>query len=152
MSGVPIVTKSGPKTYTPAAGQSIKGGNVVEATAGKRIKAAAAGSVKVLGVALTDAIAPEDVTTQPSGTPPTLAAVPQATSTAVAYAGMEVPVVYTANAAFGQRLVAAADGKVSPAPAFNAGAPTDPLLVIGICTEPAGVTVASKATGLMRVL
>lgn len=151
MAGIPLVTKSGPRSYSPADNQAVTGGQVVEATTGGRIKVAAAGSVKVLGVALIDAIAPEDVTTTASGTPPTLAAVPQNTITSVAYSGAEVPVTYTANAAFGDRLVAGADGKVTPAPAFDAEAPTDPRLVIGICTEPNGVTVVTNPVGLMRI-
>lgn len=151
MSGVSIVTKTGPRSYSPASGQTITGGQLVEATTGGRIKAAASGSVKVLGVALTDAIAPEDVTTTASGTPPTLVAVPQPTRTAVAYGHVEVPVTYAANATFGQLLVAAADGKVTPAAEFDAEAPTDPALIIGRCTEPNGVTVATNPVGLARI-
>lgn len=155
MAGIPVVSVGGPKTYTPADNVTITGGQLVAATTGGRVAVAGAGSVKVLGVALGDAIAPEDVVTAPAGTPPTLAAVPQATTVAVAYGGAEVPVTYAADAAFGDRLVAAASGTVTPFTGFAAGqdqANVDFRLIVGICTEPAGVTVSSQAVGLMRTL
>ena len=149
MAGIVQVTQGGPKTFTPADNQVIKGGQVVEATTGGRIKVAAAGSFKVLGVALTDAVAPEDFPGA-NGTDtlgrPVVSAVPIPTTVAVAYAGTEVKVTYAATAAFGDKLIAAADGKVTPA-----GATPDARTVVGICTEPAGVT-AANATGLIRLV
>ncbi len=61
MSGIPQVTKTGPRTYVPF--QPIVGGQVVEARAAGRIGVAGAGSMRVLGVALTDATNPELTTT-----------------------------------------------------------------------------------------
>lgn len=146
MSGVAVVFKQGPKTYTPADNSVIKGGDVVAAGAAGRCVVAGAAAVNVLGIALNDAIAPEDVVTAASGTPPTLAAVPQATKVAVAYGGMEVDgVTFTADAAEGVALVAAANGDVSPA-----GATPDARTIIGWCAEPGGVVVATKATGRVR--
>ncbi len=146
MSGVPIVFKQGPKTYTPADNSVITGGDVVVAAAGGRCAVAGAAAVNVVGIALNDAIAPEDVVTAPSGTPPVLAAVPQVTKVAVAYGGMEVDgVTFTADAAEGVALVAAANGDVSPA-----GATPDARTIIGWCAEPGGVVVATKATGRVR--
>jgi hypothetical protein len=146
MSGVPIVFKQGPKTYTPADNSAITGGDVVIAATGGRCAVAGAAAVNVLGIALNDAIAPEDVVTTSSGTPPVLAAVPQVTKVAVAYGGMEVDgVTYTADCAEGVALVAAANGDVSPA-----GATPDARTIIGWCAEPGGVVVATKATGRVR--
>jgi len=155
MAGIPVVTTGGPKTFTPADNVTIKAGQLVAATTGGRVAVAGSGSLKVLGVALTDAIAPEDTTSEASGTPPTLAAVPQATTVAVAYGGAEVPVTYAANANFGDKLVAAANGTVTPFTGFAAGqdqANVNFALIVGICTEPAGVTVSEQAVGLMRTL
>lgn len=153
MSGIPLVTKTGPRSYTPADNQTIKAGNVVAASSGGRVAVAGAGSTKVLGVALNDAIAPEDVV-DTTGTPPVVPAYPQNTKVAVAYGGVEVPVVYAANADFGARLVAASDGKVTPLTGFASGQDqpnVDFTTVIGICTEPGGVNVSTNNVGLMRV-
>jgi hypothetical protein len=146
MPAVPRVTTGGPRTYVPASGVAISGGQVVEARAAGRIGPAAAGSFVCLGVALTDAIAPEDLVTtgtQVGGrTTINMAVLPQ--NVAVAYAGDEVPVTYAAAATFGQLLVAAANGQVTPA-----GATPDARTIIGRCTAPNGVGAA--AVGLMRI-
>lgn len=148
MAGIPQVTKSGPKTFTPADNEVILGGLLVEARVGGRIGVAAAGSLKVLGVALTDAVAPEDFpaanSTDAVGRT-VVAAVAIPTNVAVAYAGTEVKVTYSAAATFGEKLVATAAGKVGPA-----GETPDARTIVGICTEPAGV--ASSARGLIRLV
>lgn len=146
MSGVAIVLKAGPKTYTPADNTAIKGGDVVAAGAAGRVIVAGAAAVNVLGIATNDAVAPEDVTTTASGDPLVLVAVPQNTKVAVAYGGMEVDgVTFTADCAEGLALVAGANGDVTPA-----GATPDARTVIGWCAEPGGVVVATKATGRVR--
>lgn len=148
MSGIAQVTQGGPKTFTPATGETILGGLLVEARANGRIGVAAASSLKVLGVALTDAIAPEQVVTDPSTDAlgrPVLTAVNLPTKVAVAYAGTEVKVTYSAAASFGDKLVATANGKVGPA-----GATPDARTIVGICTEPAGVA-AANTVALMRI-
>jgi hypothetical protein len=159
MSGVPIVFKQGPRTYTPADNSVITGGDVVIAAAttdknNARCAVAGAGALNVVGIALNDAIAPEDVVTTPTGTPPVLAAVPQVTKVAVAYGGMEVDgVTYAADASEGDALVAAANGDVTPFTGFSAtagNANVDFRLIIGWCAEPGGVVVATKATGRVR--
>ncbi|UAJ16182.1 scaffolding protein [Gordonia phage Malibo] len=147
MPGIVQVTQGGPKTFTPASGETILGGQLVEARAGSRIGVAAAGSTKVLGVALTDALAPEQF--PPANTTDALgrtvvSAVPIPTVVAVAYAGTEVRVKYAAAANFGDKLIAAANGTVTPA-----GATPDARTIVGTCTEPAGV--ALNATGLIRL-
>ncbi|WJJ10813.1 hypothetical protein P9990_19870 [Prescottella equi] len=145
MAGIPQVTKTGPKTFTPA--EVVLGGQLVEARAAGRIGVAAAGSVKVLGVALTDAQspdAPQGGTTTDAIGRPIANAMGIPTCVAVAYGPVEVQVSYAAAANFGDRLIAAAGGKVTPA-AVDADART----IVGICTEPAGV-VANKS-GLVRL-
>lgn len=145
MSAVPQVTKTGPRTYTPA--EQIVGGQVVEARAAGRVGVAAAGSVRVLGVALTDGINPEQVLATPTTVNgrPLLNAAAFPTRIPVAYAGDEVRVTYSAAAAFGDLLVVGATaGQVAPA-----GATPDARTIVGRCTEPAGV--AAGAVGLLRI-
>lgn len=149
MPGVPQVTQGGPKTFVPADNAFVRGGRFVEAVSPGRIQEAAAASVRWLGVALTDAIAPEDVstttTTDAQGRPVTpLYSLP--TSVAVAYSGTEVPVTYSANAAFGDPLVITGAGAVGPA-----GAAPDARTVVGKCTEPLGVVFATNPVGLCRI-
>lgn len=148
MAGSAQYRKAGPRTYTPADNAVIRGGRVVEAVAGGRIQESAAGSFRTLGVALTDAIAPEDVVTTPTvgadGRPVT-AMYSAPTTVAVADSGIEVKVTYAANANFGDRLVAAAAGTVTPA-----GAAPDARAIVGKCTEPLGVVVATNPRGLME--
>ncbi|MGI5222179.1 hypothetical protein [Nocardia sp. CA-290969] len=149
MAGIAQVTQGGPKTFTPADNEVIKGGQLVEARSGGRIGVAAAASTKVLGVALTDAVAPEDFPAA-DGTDAlgrtVVSMVPVPTTVAVAYGGTEVKVTYSANASFGDKLVATTAGTVAPA-----GATPDARTIVGVCTEPAGVVVATKAVGLMRI-
>lgn len=145
MSGVPIVLKQGPKSFQPA--EQILGGQLVEARAASRVGVAGAGSLKVLGVALTDGVNPEAISSTPatvSGRPVLNAALLPVT-VGVAYGGMEVPVTYSAAAAFGDKLVATANGQVGPA-----GVTPDARTIVGTCTAPAGV--AAGAVGLMRTL
>ena len=145
MSAVAQVTKTGPRTYTPA--EPILGGQVVEARATGRIGVAAVGSVKHLGVALTDAQSPDAFVSTPvivAGRPVLNAAV-LPTVVAVAYGGIETPVVYAAAANFGDRLTVAANGQVTPA-----AATPDARSIVGTCSAPAGV--AAGAVGLMRTV
>jgi hypothetical protein len=152
MPAVPQVTKTGPRTFVPAVGQFISGGQLVEATTGGRVRVAQAASVRVLGVALTDAVAPEDLATALAADPtivqntPVVNMNPKPQNLAVAYGGIEVPVVYSAAAAFGDLLVATANGQVAPA-----GATPDARTIVGRCTAPAGVSGAG-VVGLMRTL
>ncbi len=152
MAAIVQRTKTGPRTYTPV--EPILGGQVVEGRAagvitgqggsGGPIGVAAAGSMTVVGVALTDAQAPSALVTTPvvvNGRPVLNAAV-LPTSVAVADSGIEVPVTYAAAATFGQKLVAAAAGQVTPA-----GAAPDARTIVGRCSAPGGV--AAAAVGLM---
>ena len=147
MAATPQVTQGGPKTFTPAAGVTILGGTVVEATAsGGRIQPAGAASAKVLGVALTDAIAPENAGGSSTDTfgNPVIAAVAVPTTTAVAYGGAEAKVTASAAVAFGDLVIATANGRVGPAGATPAAA-----TIVGRVTEPGGIGV--NASGLIRL-
>lgn len=134
---------NGPRTYE--AGETVDGGQLVEARAGEVIGVAAAGSLKVLGVAQkkatpaagavgvgreVDVNGTLDVTLQPS-------------EVAVISDGF-VPVKYAAAAAFGDRLIAAANGQVTPA-----GAAPDARSIVGWCAELAGVALGE--VGLTRI-
>ncbi len=145
MSAVPMVTKTGPKTFVPV--EAILGGQLVEARAAGRIGVAAAGSLKVLGVAVTDATSPELTVTEPAlvNGRSVLNAALLPVNVGVAYGGIEVPVTFSGAAAFGDRLVATANGQVGPA-----GATPDARTIVGVCTAPAGVGAA--AVGLMRTI
>lgn len=147
MSGIPQVTKTGPKTFTPA--EPILGGQLVEGRSASRVGVAAAGSTRVLGVAVVDGQSPDALVTTPTvvNGRPQLNAAPLATLVSVAYGGIEVPVTYAANANLGDRLVAAANGTVTPA-----GATPDARTIVGTCTEPGGVVVATNPVGLMRTV
>lgn len=151
MSGTVQIKKTGPHTYSPKSGQVVRGGRVVEATTDPgRIQEAGAGSLKALGVALTDAIAPEGVVTAPTtggDGRPTTAFYSAPTVVAVADSGIHVRVTYAADAAFGVALICAANGTVTPA-----GATPDARTIVGWCREPAGVVVATKATGIMKTV
>ncbi|GAB2907009.1 hypothetical protein GCM10027047_01600 [Rhodococcus aerolatus] len=146
MAGIPQVTKTGPRSYTPT--EPIAGGQLVEARTGGRVGVAAAGSLKVLGVAVTDGVSPDAAFGQPTvvGGFPTVTAVAAPHTVGVAYGGIEVPVTYSATAAFGDALVSTGAGKVGPA-----GTTPDARTIVGRCAEPAGVT-AANTVALMRTV
>lgn len=145
MPSIPMRTQGGPQSYDVA--EAITGGQLVEGRANSTVGKAAAGSTKVLGVALNDAVTAASINTGVVNG--VLNAAPAETRVVVAKSGVEVPVTYAADATFGQRLKAAANGTVTP---FVSGTDTDPALIVAICTEPDGVTVATKATGRARIL
>lgn len=137
MSIVPVLWE-GPDSVEVS--QAVTGGQLVvpDSTTGK-VKPAGAGAVNCLGVALTDA--------QPAGSAPTN---PINTNWPDAFTSLaddvDVRVTYAASANYGDRLKAAASGQVTP---WVAGTDTDYRLIIGRCTEPAGVT--SGAVGRARI-
>jgi hypothetical protein len=152
MPAIPQVTKQASRTFVPGLGVVIYGGQVVEGftdgARGGRIRPAGAGSTRHLGVAVTDARSPEDVTAA-LGTPgtvdgrPLVNFAPFPTNVTVVASGIEVPVVYAAAANFGDELICAANGQVTPA-----GATPDSRTIVGKCTAPAGV--GAGTVGLMR--
>lgn len=148
MTGRPIVRKTGPATYTPADNAVVTGGHLVEAVGTDRVQHAGAASVKVLGIAVIDGIAPEDLVLTPTtvGGRQVLNTAVLPTKVSVAYGGEEAPCEYAAAAAFGDWLVAAANGTVTPA-----GATPDARTLVGKCTQPGGVAAAGDY-GLVRTL
>lgn len=142
MTGVNPRFKHGPVTYD--VNVAVKGGQLVEpdGTTGK-VKPATAGSAKVLGASYTDG-KPETnpVGTDADGFP--IVNVNGLPSQVTVDDNCWIQVTYAANAAFGDMLIAAANGQVTPA-----GATPDARTLVGYCAEPAGVTAGAK--GLARI-
>lgn len=134
MSGVNPVLFEGPDTVT--VNVAVTGGQLVmpDSTTGA-VKPATAGATTVLGVALEDGAPASSQTNLNFST-----ARPQV---AVCYSSVDVRVTYAANCAWGVKLMAAANGQVTP---YVAGTADQ---IVGICTEPAGVT--SGNVGRMRL-
>lgn len=133
----------GPRTYEAV--EALTGGQLVEARAGgvdgPGVGIAAAGSLKVLGVAQKDASTAGGAPRQPVAGVLDVTMAPK--EVAVISDGF-VPVKYAAAAAYGDRLIAAANGTVTPA-----GATPDARTIVGWCAEKAGV--ALGGTGLTRI-
>jgi hypothetical protein len=150
MASVTYTLQHGPDTFEVSA--AVTGGQLVEVdgTTGK-VKPATAGSLKVLGVAATDA--------NPVGTDTDTNYANARPHVAVYYAPVDVKVTYGGAAAFGDRLIAGAAGTVVPYVATDVTAsPTETLIeggiskvvqIVGICTEPGGV--ANGAKGRVRL-
>lgn len=142
MAGVIPKFVHGPVTYKVTG--TVRGGRLVEAVDGGTVQEAAAGSLKVLGVATKDAKEGGSTfeTADEFGNP-VYSMVEVTEYVAVGNPGYW-PVQYAAAAEFGEALIAAADGTVTPA-----GATPDPLAVIGYCAEPDGV--AEAGPGLAKI-
>jgi hypothetical protein len=137
---VPAVTPrfaAGPVTFAAIA--QVAGGQLVDAAAGG-VQPAGAGSMVCVGVAVSDAFpaATSQAPTVP-GAPVAVNLAPYPNQVAVANKGVW-PLTYAAAATFGQRVITAANGQVTPA-----GAAPDARSVVGVCMEVAGV--ASGAVG-----
>ena len=130
----------GPATY--AVSTAVTGGQLVmpDGTTGL-VKPATAGATTVLGVALSDA--------NPAGSTPTspLNLGWSQPEVAVAYGPADVDLTYTTAAAFGELLVADANGAVK---AYTAASDTYDK-VVARCTEPAGVAAAGVARARLLV-
>jgi hypothetical protein len=131
----------GPVTFTAIA--AVTGGQLVDPS-GVGVGPAGAGSSVCLGVAVTDALpaSTSQVPTVP-GVPTAVNASPLPPYVAVASDGVW-PLTYAAAATFGQRLITAANGQVTPA-----GAAPDARQVVGICYEPAGVGIGAVGATLL---
>jgi hypothetical protein len=135
---MPAVTprfQEGPVTFAVIA--AVTGGQLVDGVAGGVQPSGAASNVCV-GVALTDAL-PAGTSQTPTvpGAPVAVNLAPYPSTVAVANEGVW-PLTYAAAATFGQRLVTAANGQVTPA-----AATPDARQVVGICFEPAGVGIGA---------
>ena len=145
MTGIIPKFESGPVTYEVNA--VVRGGRLVEpdGTTGK-VKEATAGTVKCLGVATTDAQPTATANTTDAFGNQVISMVNIDQYTAVGGDGRIYPVEYSANAAFGDKLVVTANGTVAPA-----GAAPDARTIVGECREPGGVVFATKSTGLAKI-
>lgn len=143
MSGVLVRQQEGPDTFEVSV--AVTGGQLVAPTSGGKVGPAAAASTAVLGVALNDA--------QPAGSAPTNPINTGWPSQYVAVVkDVDVRVTYNIAANFGDLLVSAANGQVSPVTAVSTPTPgdvTNTRAIIGRCTEPLGVT--AGAVGRARI-
>lgn len=143
MTSVTPLFEHGPITYTVSA--AVDGGQLVapDTTTGNegKVKPAGASSTSVLGVAITPAQPNTDGATGTTtyGAPVVDASWPD-NDVAVAYRGV-FKLTAAANCSFGDLLVAAADGQVTP---YTSGTTTYDA-VVGRCVDPAGI--ASGARG-----
>lgn len=136
MSGINPVLQLGPDTVT--VNVAVVGGQLVEpdTTAPGKVKPCTAGSTQCLGVALEDG--------SPTSAQTALNYATARPEIAVAYSPVDCRVIYTAAANFGDVLIAAATGQVTPA-----GAAPDARTIVGRCTEPLGV--GAGAVGRIRL-
>jgi hypothetical protein len=143
--------KSGPASYQVSA--LVQGGQLVAAdTAGATtVSPAGAASLLVLGVAgVSAAPIPNQAgaTDTAAGGAPLLDISVLPDYTPVYAGGYDMHVTFTANAAFGEYLVAAAAGAVTT---YTVGGGANPLTIIGRCTQPGGVVIATNAIGRARI-
>lgn len=124
---MPEVYQIGPATYE--VNVAVTAGQLVmpDATTGK-VKPATAAATTVLGVARDSGAPTGSGTSTDFGT--------LRPEIAVYSAPHEVRVTFAADCAFGVKVVAAANGQVTP---VGVAAATDATQVVGYCTEPAGV-------------
>ena len=124
--------------------EQVTGGQLVEARAAGKVGVAGAGSLVVLGVAQQDALpaSTNQDTTDAFGE--TVVNLNIIGSRVDVDRGKYYTLKYAANASFGQKVIAAALGQVTPA-----GATPDARTIVGVCWEPAGVV--SGALGLTYI-
>ena len=132
---------AGPVTFTVLA--PVVGGQLVDGAVGG-VQPSAAASAVCVGVATSDAL-PTSTSQAPTvpGAPVAVNLAPYPAQVAVAVKGVW-PLTYAAAATFGQRLICAANGQVTPA-----AATPDARTVVGICMEPAGVTLGGVGATLI---
>lgn len=151
MSGVHPRYQHGPRSYQVSG--LVKGGQVVipdDANPGMIKACDAAGAATVLGVALDDANAYADQSGDTTGYgAPVVDASVLPDHTAVAYGGATVPVTFSGDADFGQKVAADGSGGVAAYSAAAAGSVGTFDAIIGVCDEPDGVT--SGKIGLVRL-
>lgn len=138
MSGVIPRQQLGPDTFEVSA--AVTGGQLVAPSTGGKVAPAGAAAANVLGVALNDAQAAGSAPTNPinTGWPSAYVAVAR---------NVDIRVTYNGAANFGDKLVTAANGQVTAL--GGTAAATDARQIVGICTEPAGVT--AGAVGRARI-
>jgi hypothetical protein len=135
MPGIPQVRRFGDLSLP--AGEAIAGGQLVagdNSSGADHAVVAGAGSAVVLGVARFDCAPPSD---PPAGV---VVAVPAADRCTVTTG--EVPVTYAAAAAVGQKLVAAADGQVTP---YDSASGNTADEIVGYCTASTAAGAVGRA-------
>jgi len=157
MSGVVPRYETGPVTYEVA--ETVKGGLLVEARGSSLVGVAGAASIKVLGVAMQDGLTDASRSSTDALGYPVYNTVDIDKYIAVGVGYFKVK--YAANASFGAKLIAAADGEVTPYVAHDVTAsPSETtieaavakvLAIVGYCAEPAGVTISADAYGLAKI-
>jgi hypothetical protein len=148
MSGVLPHTKHGPESYQVSV--LVKGGQLVvpDASPATTVSVAGANAINVIGVAGVDAqpIPNQAGDTTSYGQPLVdISVLPDYTPV---WHGVDIWVTYAANANFGQLLKAAANGQVTP---WVDGTDTDPATIVGRCTMPGGVVIATQAVCRARI-
>lgn len=138
MAAITPQYETGPRTY--AAFSAIAAGQLVIPHGGtaSTIDPAGAAALNVVGVALNDAA--------PAGTDPATDLAARPVECVVAY-NVDVLVTFAAAANFGDRLKAAASGKVTP---MTLGTDADEQC-IGTCTQPGGVAGGGTTKGLAHI-
>lgn len=151
MSGSLPHYKLGPASYQVSA--LVTGGQLVIKSGANASTVMPAGlaAINVLGVAGNDA-AP--IPSQASSTDTAAGGAPLvdisvlSDYTSVYSSGYDMHVTYVANADFGDLLVAGAAGTVTT---YAASGGSNPATIVGRCSQPGGVVIATNAVGRMRV-
>lgn len=137
-----IKLEHGPVTYDVGV-DTVIGGRLVEIKADGTIKHTTAATAKCIGMAQDDA---QPLTGQAVDGYNVTSAIVRS-STAIAYRGI-ARLLYAAAAGCGDRLVAAADGKVIP---FAGGTHTFDQ-VVGRCLEPNGVLINTLGRSIIETI
>jgi hypothetical protein len=144
MPGAIPAFEEGPVTFTVNAADTVVGGQLVESDGASPafIRAASADSQKCIGVATNDGVgvSVSQVPTVPGTDSPVVNVSLVDPYVAIGTRGVW-RLLYAASATFGARLKCAASGQVTP---WVSGV-DNPELQVGICYEPAGVTVSGPA-------
>lgn len=143
MPGVtPRYSVDAPVTYTVKSDQTVQGGQLLEVVTGGVVQPASAGSLTVVGVATKYAKGSYTAESTTGAGDYLLDASGPLSRVAVERGYFKV--TYTAAATVGAKLIAAANGQVTPA-----GATPDARTLVGECAEAAGV--GAGAVGLARI-
>lgn len=142
-----VVPRFGPGPVTYEVAEAVVGGQLVEARANGLIGVAGATSRVVLGIATRNArpASSADGTTA-TGYPVTDLSHDLVTPYVAVGKEGEWPVTFTADAAFGVPVRAAANGTVVPWVTADG-----PDAIVGRCTQPGGVVIATNPVGLVKL-
>lgn len=149
MAGVTrIRSVDAPQTFKVLAGETIRGGQLVEAVSGGGVRAASAGSENVLGVAQKDAFGAGAITVDSvsdSGQPLVDLSGPNPDTVTAEKGGFKVKYKSGTDVVFGDKLKAAANGEVTK----WVTASDAEKLIVGYCRVEAGVTGGTVAEAII---